>query len=238
MKKVMLSMLVLLVVLWSSSFVFAKGKGKGGGGQNKQLREVQNKGKSQEIRETAKKVQKGKSKVEVEKQRARASKGEAKKEENQGGKQVVKGKTLEKGTAKGKSAENIGKGKGHQQQMKAFERQMLHEEAKYRKRQAQFKRIRNLATAKGNIIVLGRLKILEEKERNRYYNKRIRMRERMQQLVTGEGKELQKTVEKSDTKEKGKAKTETEKAKEKLESEAEKVKRTGRKDRKISLENL
>lgn len=214
MKKVMLSILVLLVVLWSSSFLFAKGKGKGGGGQNKQSRKVQNKGKSQEIRETAKKVQKGKSKVEVEKQRARANKGEAKKEENQGGKQVAKGKALVKGIAKGKSAENIGRGKGHQQQMKAFEVQMLHEEAKYRKRQAQFKRIRILATAKGNLTVLGRLKILEGKEQSRYYIKRIRMRERMQQLETGEGKELQKTVEKIATKERGKAKPEAEKAKE------------------------
>ena len=221
----MLSMLVLLVVLWSGSFVFAKGKGKSASRPNKQSKEVQSKNKAQEKRETAKKeVEKGKSKVEAEKQRARAKKGEAKKEENQGGKEKAKGEALEKGTAKGKAAENIGKGKGQQQQMKAFERQMLHEEAKYQKRRAQFKRIRELATKKGNTAVLEKLKLLEEKELSRYDKKRKRVMERMQQLETGEGKTPQNTVEKNAAKERGKAKTEAEKAKEKIESEVEKAK--------------
>ena len=221
----MLTMLVLLVVLWSSSFVFAKGKGKSASRQNKQSREVQKKDRAQGKREAAKKeLEKGKSKVEAEKQRAHASKGEAKKEESQGGKEKAKGEVLEKGTTKGKSAENIGKGKGQQQLMKAFEKQMLHEEAKYRKRQAQFKRIRELATTKGNTAVLERLKILEEKEQSRYAKKRKRVMDRIQQLETGEGKTLQKTVEKNAARERGRTKTEAEKAKEKLESETEKAK--------------
>lgn len=211
MKKIILSTLVLLIFLSSNSIVHAKGKG--GGRQNNQSRAARNKDIAQEQRETARK-QSERGKIELEKQRVPAGKNSSKKEETQGDKLKDKSEALKKDATKGKSTENIGKGKGQQQQIKAFEKQMLHEEAKYRKRQAQFKRIRELATKKGNTTVLERLKLLEEKEQNRYVKKRKRTMERMQQLQAEESKMSQGTVEKNTTKGRVRTKSQTEKVNE------------------------
>jgi len=210
MKKIILSMLVLLVMLWCVNPVLARRGGQSGRGRDRNADR-----QKQQTKETAEKdAERGRSKVEAEKQRA--SKGEAKKKEKQAAKEKAKGKAPEKSTAKGKSTSNIGKGKGQQQSIKALKKQMLHEEAKYRKRQAHFKRIRELATKKGNTAILERLKVLEQKEKSRYESKRKRMTEMMRQLETGEGKSLQDTADKSAARQKGKAKTEAEKEKEKV----------------------
>jgi hypothetical protein len=195
-------MLVLLVILSNSNSVFAKGRGRSTGRQNRQTREILNKNITQNKGQAAgKDSQIDNRKIEREKQRVRADKG--------------------------KSAENIGKGKEHQQQIRAFERQMLHEKAKYLKRQAQFKRIRELAMKKGNTTVLERLRVLEGKEQGRYVRKHERIMQRMQQIRTGEGGKLLENVQ---TRTRTRTNTQAQKAKQKLESETKKAEELAEKD--------
>ena len=209
----MLSMLVVLVVLWSGSVVYAQGKGKGAGKKDEQSSKVQNKGKSAEKKETVKKeVAQGDSEAKVEKAKKQAGSAKA------------KDKALE-GAAKGKSTENIGKGKGRQQQSNALKKQMLHEQAKHRKRLAHFNRIRELAAKKGDTAILERLKVLEEKEQGRYDGKRKRMMEMMLKLETGESETVKKTVEKKAAEKGEKVETEAKETKEAAEAkEAEETK--------------
>ncbi|MFX0210951.1 MAG: hypothetical protein ACFFDT_33540, partial [Candidatus Hodarchaeota archaeon] len=81
MKKIIISMLVLLVILSTSSSVFAKGKGKGAGGQNRQTREVRSKNVAQKKRQAAvKDTEIDKKKIDTERQRVRADTGKVKKQ--------------------------------------------------------------------------------------------------------------------------------------------------------------
>lgn len=212
MKKIIISIFVLLVLLWSVDLVFARRGGQSGGAsrQNRPQPKVQSRSSSRQTRETAEK-QAGKSKGEIEREieRTRASKGQAGTAEKRAGK--LQGKALQKEASKGKgkTAEKIAKGKGQQQQMKTLQKQLIYEEAKYQQRKARIERIRKLATKKGNKNILARLDKLEAKERKRYGSKWNRVLERIrtmqQEGEKAQGKALQKTVEKSATKEKAKA---------------------------------
>ena len=198
MKKIIISMLVLFVVLSSSSSVFAKGRGRGAVRQNRQSTVVRNQNIARQKSEAAKKdLETEKRKTETERQRLRAEKG--------------------------KSAENITRGKGHQQQIRAFEKQMLHEQAKYLQRKARFNRIRELAMKKGNTDVLERLRTLEEKEQGRYNKKHKRMMERMQQLRTAEGQQLMENIQ-TKTRTRTRTENEAEKARQRLENKTQKAK--------------
>jgi len=85
---------------------------------------------------------------------------------------------------KGEAVEkDVGKGKGHQQQLKALETQLVHEEAKHRRRVARLHRIRELAIGENDTKTIERVEKLIEKEQQRYVRKQQRMQERRQKIL-------------------------------------------------------
>lgn len=223
MKKVILSLLILLVLTWSCDTVFAQGKskGKGKGRQDKQADKVEEKkaGKGKAVEKNAGEP-KGKGKGKVVETDAGKGKGKG------------KGKAAEKDTARDKDRGRVkaaekdtakGRGKGHQQQLKALEAQMFHEEAKHVKRVARLERIRELAAEEGNTKTVARVDKLLGKERQRYDRKLQRMQERKHkilQLAEGVGEDTEEAAEKTKGKGKGKGKG-RDKGKEKSEDDDE-----------------
>ena len=127
------------------------------------------------------------------------------------------GKPEDKGRG-GEAKEAAGKGKEHQQQLKAFERQIEHEEAKHSKRVARLRRIKELARKQGNDKMLARVNKLMEKEQGRYERKVQRIQGRIdkvgepveakskgggQKSGEGRGKAKVKTKERKAEKDKG-----------------------------------
>ena len=128
-----------------------------------------------------------------------------------------KGKAVEKDTGGDKTVKRdasrsegkSSKGKGHQRQLEALEKQMVQEEAKHLKRAARLERIRDLANEGGDTKVVARVNKLLEKEQQRYDRKRQRMQERKQktqQLGEDVGEDDQKTMKKGKSESKGKGK--------------------------------
>ena len=172
MKKGLLSLLIVLVLAWSCGTVFAQGKGKGAGGQGKRAEKLQREHKSQQADANEPGGQ-GKEKRVRERERRRA--------------QPLREAGREQREMRRKERQKIreikGKGKGHQQQLKAFEAQMVHEEAKHRRRIARLKRIRELAAEENDTKTVERVAKLLEMELLRYNRKRQRMQEREQKAL-------------------------------------------------------
>ena len=214
MKKVLLSLFIVLVLSWSCNIVFAKGADKGkGGGQARQAKGVQKKdwkqqvdanepgGQGKEI-QMRKREQREVRRKEQQKMREMSgkSKGKSKagwdvnqppgKSEKGKGKSRWKGHPVEKDT---------GRGKGHQQQLKMLETQIVHEQAKHLWRVARLNRIRELVT-EGDAKTLERIDKLLEKEQQRYDRNRQGMQERRQKILQlaekGLSKEAQRAIEK------------------------------------------
>jgi hypothetical protein len=89
------------------------------------------------------------------------------------------------------------KGKGHQQQLKAFERQMVHEEAKHLKRAARLKQILDLAKGQDDDKMLARANKLMEREQKRYEQKVQRLKGRMDKVPALEAKAAKEDPDKS-----------------------------------------
>jgi len=186
MKKGLLSLLIVLVLAWSCGTVFAQGKGKGAGGQGKRAEKLQRKHKSRQV--------------------------DANEPGGQGKEKRVRRRELREMRRKErqKIREIKGKGKEHQQQLKAFEAQMLHEEAKHRRRIARLKRIRELAVEENDTKTVKRVAKLLEMELLRHNRKRQHMQEREQKALKLAEKSLseeaQKVIKKDTNKKKTKAK--------------------------------
>jgi len=86
-------------------------------------------------------------------------------------------------------------GKGHQQQLKAVEKQMVHEEAKHRKRIARLKRIQKLAAEEKDTKTAERVAELLEKELQRHNRKRQRIQERKEKVLQLAEKSLSEDAE-------------------------------------------
>ncbi len=100
MKKVLISLLIALVLMWTTAAVFAKGKGKGkgSGGKGRQTKKVQEKDKSSQAD-----AGKGKSKGKSAEKRTPKAKGKPQTEDTT--KQKAKGKAQQKNTPKEKATE-------------------------------------------------------------------------------------------------------------------------------------
>lgn len=163
MKKVLLTVLIIIAVFWSYSVSSAKGEG-AGGQENKPSEKFQREGraKGKAAEKDSNNIDKSKMDEGAGKDRSR---GEAAEE------------VVSKGKEKGKAKEDVAaRGKEHQQQMKALEKQLMHEEAKHRRRVARLNRIRELAAEQGDTKTLERVDKLLKMEQHRY----TRMGERMQ----------------------------------------------------------
>lgn len=104
----------------------------------------------------------------------------------------------------------VTRGKGHQQQLKSLKTQMVHEEAKHRRRIARLKRIRELAAEENDTKTVERVAKLLEMELLRHNRKRQRMQEREQKALQLAEKSLseeaQRVIKKDTNKKKTKAK--------------------------------
>jgi hypothetical protein len=188
MKKGLLSLLIVLVLAWSCGTVFAQGKGKGAGRQGKRAEKLQRKHKSRQADANEPGGQ-GKEK-RVRRQEHRRKQWETRRKERQ--------------------KIRVTRGKGHQQQLKSLKTQMVHEEAKHRRRIARLKRIRELAAEENDTKTVERVVKLLEMELLRHNHKRKRMQEREQKALQLAEKSLseeaQKVIKKDTNKKKTKAK--------------------------------
>lgn len=177
MKKVLLSLAIVLVLLWSYEMVFAQGKGKGSGGRAKQTEKAQREHKRRRV-DANEPSKQGKEK----RVRGRAPDGV---------RELVQRKTRRKERQK----IPVMKGKEHQQQLQAVEKQMVHEEAKHRKRIARLKRIQELATEEKDTKTAERVAKLLEKELQRHNRKRQRIQERKEKVLQLVEKSLSEDAE-------------------------------------------
>lgn len=183
MKKVLLSILVLLILLSNSSAVFAKDKGKGGGAGRglKGTTKVRQKGREPRI-DVGEQGERGKAKRVRKEERRKMREMEAEgKKKAKGGEDVNwPGRKFGKGAAEEKQ---VGRGREHQQQLGAVRTQMTHEEAKHLRRQARLQRLRELAVEEGKTETIARIDKLIEKEQGRYGRKRQRMEKREEKVL-------------------------------------------------------
>ncbi len=216
MKKGLLTFLMIIAILWTYGVSSAKGKD-AGGQENKRSERLQEEGKAK-----GKAAEKD-SNIDKSKTDEGAGRGRNKGEAAEG--------AVDKGKEKGKAKENVtAKGKEHQQQMKALEKQMMHEEAKFHRSIARLKRIRELAAEQGNTKVVERVDKLIAKAQQINSDKHKRMQEKKQKMLQlsedKPGPDIPKVLDRSA--DKGKAKegkvAETKQPKTKTEPEGEKVK--------------
>jgi len=220
MKKGLLALVIALALVWSYGTVFAKGKnkGRGTGAEGKRTEKVQRKDKGRQAdvdepgeqdkekqereREQRKILRKKQEKIRemIRKARARSKTGrDANKPPS-----TIKGVREPDQAAEG----DIGKGKGHRQQLEALKKQMLHENAKHLQRVARLNRIRELAAEENSTKVVEGVDKLLEREQRRYDRKWQRMQERQQKVPPLTKKSLsdeaQKVIKKGDDKTKAK----------------------------------
>ena len=170
MKKIILSLCVVVVLLWGSSLVFGQGKGK-------------DKGKDRKVRDRSK--VKDRSKVR--------DRGKGKGKDKRLEREVLRGRRNVKDKNKAKSDQRVvagrtkkdlkGKGVEHKQQLKAIKKQIVHEEAKHVKRKVRLERIRELAFESGDSKAVERVDKLLGKEHKRFGRKQQRMQERRQTVL-------------------------------------------------------
>lgn len=214
MKKILFILFVVLTLLWSCSTVLAKGGGRQRTTQGKPKHAktvhketgrqqadankppAQSKGKQtrQQKRQQTQTRQQQKSREITRKGKA---KPEAAQDVNKPSGKFIKGKAERK--VKAQSVEKQ-IGKEHQQQLKAIQRQMAHEQAKHRRRLARLNRIRELAAKEGLTETVERVDKLLEKEQQRYDRKHQRIQQRRQKVLQlaekSSGQDTQKTIKK------------------------------------------
>jgi hypothetical protein len=106
----------------------------------------------------------------------------------------------EKGAAeaeeKGKEAVGkMGRGKEHQQQLQAKDKQLMHEKSKHLKRAARLNRIRELAEKKGDTKTVQRVDELLKKEKERFSTKQGRIEGKIEKTGQAELKEKAEKAE-------------------------------------------
>jgi hypothetical protein len=177
MKKILLTILIVIAVLWTCDVSPATEK-------NTVEREIK--------RKSAEKPQEeAKVKGKVEEKAGNIDKSKAD-EAAKAGKDKIEAakKAADKEKEKVAPKENVtAKGKEHQQQINALNKQMVHDEGKHLKNVARLKRIRELAAAKGDTETVDRVDKLLAKAEQINVDKRKRMLERKRMIMQpGEAK--------------------------------------------------
>ncbi len=197
MKKYLLSLLAVLILLCCSSVVLAQGKGKpkDAGTKDEQTQKLKDSQpasakvedealKSDVDRKRARDTYKTKDVVKEEPKQIKPVPG---KEKAKAQSEVKPGSELKgapKPAAKGKDAEKLtARGKEHQQQLRAIEKQLLHEEAKHRERTARLARIRQLAVEQGKTEIVKRVDQLIQKEQ-KLNGRRGQRLQKMKQMIS------------------------------------------------------
>jgi hypothetical protein len=227
MKRVLFASLVLFIVFLAYATVIAAGKGKGGGGQQQKTEKVgqiekQAKSEAQKPSEGVRE-DKGQSKEQRDRKRGREEPtAEQKEQQKQKQKQMQEkaAQAKEKSKGKGPETEKLkAGGKEHQQQLKALDDQLAHEQTKHADRVARLERMREAAMAEGDAKTVARIDKLAERERQRFDGRVKNMEEKRGKILElaegAEGKDIQPAVKEVE----GKAE---EAAKQEQEAEAEK----------------
>ena len=163
MKKVLFSVLVVLVVLWSCSIVLAQGRG--ADRENKQAKRVQEKAWGRQSDAYERRGQAKGKRMRGRKQLRKKERGEIRETRRKG-----KGKSGI-GSDVNQPAGKAGKGKGLEQQQKVLQKKIAQERAKHMRRTARLKRIGELAKAENKTDMVKRVNILLRKEQERYIKK-------------------------------------------------------------------
>ena len=196
MKRIIITLTILIAFAFSLDSVIAKG-GKGGKGDSSRsprsnrsstrksfTPKRQNPAKVIPAKETKAKPQKqNKTKPEkpASKENAKAkapqdqTSGKAKSKNKEKTKNREKTKAKAKGKGKDKDKDKA-KGKDKQQQLKAIEKQIAHETDKHKTRAARFERLRELAA--GDKKTLSRIDKLAAREQQRFHTKTQRLKKR------------------------------------------------------------
>jgi len=210
MKKYLLSLLTVLILLCCSSIVLAQGKGKAKdpGTEDQQTQKLKDRqpapGKTEDESlksDVDKKRGKDAYKTkDVVKEEPKPIKQASSKEKAKAQPEVKSGlavKDAQKPAGKGKDAEKVtARGKEHQQQLRAIEKQLLHEEAKHRERTARLVRIRQLAVEQGKTELVKRVDQLIQKEQKLNGSKGQRMQDMKQKILQFENKGLTEETKK------------------------------------------
>ena len=169
MKKILLTILIIITVFWTYEASWAKDKNKGNQKSKRSKR-------LQEEAEVKGKAAEKDSKIDERRTDERSSRGRDKAEAAKG--------AVDKGKQEVKAKENVtAKGKEHQQQMKALAKQMASERAKFLRSMARLKRIRELAVKKGETKVVERVDKLMAKAQQIHADKNKRMQDRKQKIL-------------------------------------------------------
>jgi len=188
MKRTMVALCVLFVLAWATADTLAQGKGKNRPGRptdraanpNKPAENVKpdantpaGQAKGTPATPNLNKGGKGQGKDALERTQGQAQgKGKAAKDPLAGGKGPA-----DKGQG--------GKGKEHQQQLQAFQKQLQHETAKHMERQARLTRIRELAVQKGDKEMIDRVDKLIAKENQVSSRKLEQLQQQHRALLSG-----------------------------------------------------
>jgi hypothetical protein len=145
---------LLAVVVWGGTRALAEGKGKGAGG----------------------KATVRKAPAQPERAQGHAPAGDVSPSRgDKGGREGKRAGLQGQKMTQALEAARQNKGKGPQQQDRAFQKQLVHEQAKHMERQARLERIRELAVKKGDAEMIARVDKLMAKERLVYSRKLQRL---------------------------------------------------------------
>ena len=209
MRNLLLMFFVGLLLLCNGTGVFAKAESKGK--ENKEAKKQLRRGRA----DTNKPAMKNEQERLRERQRKREQMLERIKQRDktrEARRKVRQPKTAaeKKDVAKKRKA----KGKEHQKQLQALNKQLGHEMEKHQKRMARLGRIRELSVEAGNTKTVGRVDKLMKKELQRFQRKNLRMQKKSQRVsepgLKGPTKKAEKAVKKN-----AKVKTEAPDAEEK-----------------------
>jgi seryl-tRNA synthetase len=204
MKRVLFASLVLFIVLLAYAAVIAQGKERGGGGGQQQKTEKVGQSEKQAKSEANEQSEKGKQREVQTQERTRDRKrgreeptAEQKEQQKQKQKQIQEKAAQAK--EKGQEAEKLkAGGKEHQQQLKALDEQLAHEQGKHADRVARLERMRELAAAEGDTKTVARIDKLAEKEQQRFDGRLKNMEEKRAKILelaeSAEGKDVQPAV--------------------------------------------
>jgi hypothetical protein len=171
MRRTILSLSVLFVLAFATGTVLAQGKDEGKGQGGRPADRAANLNKPAEaakvdVNAPAADKKKAMTSQDIEKQTKEKMKGLTERGQEQG---RTQGKSVKDQVAE-KMAET--RGKAHEQQMRAFEKQAQHDAAKHMERQARLARIRELAAQKGDDKMVARVDELIAKE-NQLHERRF-----------------------------------------------------------------
>jgi hypothetical protein len=191
MRRMMPAMGVLLVLSWAAADTLGQGKetGKERGGDSAERGPGPERVEKGKVRPDAAKAEKDAGPPPADLDAGKGATGEKPADRHKGGKESPA--AARQAAGKGGTP----KGRGHEQQLLALQKQLQHEQAKHMERRARLTRIRELAMHKGDAEVVARVDKLMAKEQQVYERKLTHVQQQRRALSAGVEPEAKKKVE-------------------------------------------